>query len=454
MMMIKFRKINGISRFFAIFKSVLLIIIFTSQFTFSPLPLDAAHSKLNGIYSGANSAIEIRNKSQQYIAQLDPLSLVITISDFIGLGRSTSSKVNEVIKTTGAEARETLREFTNNLKDFISTLSKAYQDNLDITINSLDEFTRKKIEEVIFAIEKVNKQIQQDIKLVSHESQQLIRTTSKEIQQVTKQLEESLKNVIVVTSEATVYILDRLTWNSIIFLSFGMLGAGILFFIWILFMKQLPDGIAKNLVLLFFATYISIFGSMAFLPKVRTYAMVNSGIGLKERLSTHQKIDGASRFRIRHRLYRGYCLKASLFTSDIDDPVEMSQECAVPSSIWRWDGKQLRNQSVRYKQYCLISLGNYKASETPVVLGVCGQKNSFWEISGFEKDKIKNALHPGFLQVTPLRINTISLGYIVMMDYAPSCRDLSKISVEYQDRYSRSCQSTSGWYIDKIETTE
>ena len=60
-------------------------------------------------------------------------------------------------------------------------MSQTYQDNLNITINSLDAATRNKLLELQGLIDQVNQTLQQDIALVSQAAKDVIRQASLEV---------------------------------------------------------------------------------------------------------------------------------------------------------------------------------------------------------------------------------------------------------------------------------
>jgi hypothetical protein len=225
-----------------------------------------------------------------------------TVGDFLSLGANTvreaqeasrilGAETRETVRVTGAETRATLDQFTVNLQTLIETLSATYKDNLTVTIDSLDASITKQINKAVAAIDQVNELIKDDIKLISKESQDIIRTSSNEIQVITKQLEESFKNIIVLSAESTAYVIDRTTYNAVTLMSLGMLGTGLIFFIWLLFTRRIPSGIARILAFVFGTIYIGVFGSMALLPSVRASALINSGIGLEKTLKKYNATD-------------------------------------------------------------------------------------------------------------------------------------------------------------------
>ena len=210
--------------------------------------------------------------------------VVQTVGDFLSLGANTVRELQDAIQIAGAEVRGTLDQLNNDISTIVQTLSQTYQDNLNVTINSLDAATRNKLLELQGLIDQVNQTLQQDIALASQAAKDVIRKASLEIRRATLELEQSLKNVIIVGGETAAYVVDRAIYNAILVIAIVMLGVGLLVFILLLFLRRLPQGLACALLIGFIAFYLALFGSLALVPPVRGYAMTFTGIGLEQRL--------------------------------------------------------------------------------------------------------------------------------------------------------------------------
>ncbi|MCC7352774.1 MAG: hypothetical protein IT330_03375 [Anaerolineae bacterium] len=229
------------------------------------------------------------------VSQLSPLltppataapraDVLQTLGDFLSLGANTVRELQEAITLASGEVRAILEQLNSDINAMIQTLSRTYQDNLNITIDSLDAATRNKLLELQALIDQVNEKLQEDIRLASQEAQNVIRRASLEIRRATVELEQSLRNVIVIGGETVAYVVDRTIYNAILVIALVFLGLGFLLFIWLLFSRRLPGGLAGVLVLLFIAAYVALFGALVLVPPVRGYAMTFTGIGLEQRL--------------------------------------------------------------------------------------------------------------------------------------------------------------------------
>lgn len=211
-------------------------------------------------------------------------SVLQTIGDFLSLGANTVREIQDAIQLASGEARGLLEQLQGQLNQLLNEISQTYQDNLTITLDSLDAVTRNKLLEVQTILDQVNQQLQDDVRLISEEAQNTIRTASRELQTAIVTLEQSLSNIIVVGGETAAFILDLAVFNAILIISLILLALGLLVFVWLLFSKRFPGGLAGVLAFIFIIAYVGLFGSMVLVPQVRTTVMTFTGVGLKQRL--------------------------------------------------------------------------------------------------------------------------------------------------------------------------
>jgi hypothetical protein len=212
----------------------------------------------------------------------------LTIGGLIALSQLTLDKIESiaqnVLANAGEEVRRAVEQLRGDLQTLIRDLEQTYQDNLSLTIDSLDNLTRNKLLEIQGFVEAVNEQLQEDIQLISQETRSLLITASLEINRTTADLQQRLTDLVVVTSEGIVYIVDRTLFNVILVISLVLLGIGLLLFIFLLFSRRIPGGIAGPIVLTLMVGFIVVFGVLAFVPSARAAAMDATGLGIEKRL--------------------------------------------------------------------------------------------------------------------------------------------------------------------------
>ena len=204
-------------------------------------------------------------------------------------------KAKETIETAlplaGEEIRATLEQLRDELESLGAVYSDLYQDNLRVSVEQLGIVERMTLENTQKAVLTLNMALQNDMKLAGQETRATIEKIANELRETIPMLRESVREVIIVTAESTVYVLDRTTYNVMLIIAFIMLGIGLLSFIKLFFMHQLPQGSIKYLAFGFMATYLLLFGIIAFVPQARAYTMSSIGIGLKKRLANLEQGD-------------------------------------------------------------------------------------------------------------------------------------------------------------------
>ncbi len=211
--------------------------------------------------------------------------LLQTIGDFLSLGANTVRELQEAIQLASGEVQEVLEALEDSLAGMLDEISETYQDNLNVTIDSLDAATRSKILELETVLGRVNDQLQEDIELISDEAKEVINEASLQVRRLSDELRQDLQDVIIVGGETVVFVLDRAASNIIVIVSIIMLGIGLLIFVWLLFTRKISGiKLLTALALIFMLAYVAVFASLIFVPNVRVFVMTSTGIGLRQQL--------------------------------------------------------------------------------------------------------------------------------------------------------------------------
>lgn len=226
----------------------------------------------------AMPAVKVKDGKFPMSAQF--LGSLLTIGGVIVTGKFLSNEISGLIGQIGDLAKQIKKD----LDDLVEKLEETYQDNLNITLDKLDAFTRNKIEEVFHLFEKVQEGIRDDISLISAELRDSIRLVSYE-------LEGNLKRTLIVGGEAVAYVVDRVTYNIILIVAVVALAVGLVAFPWVLLKTGLPEGFAKVLVMAFMAIFLAFFVPLALVPRFRGFIMNFTGIGLKARIDPEDMND-------------------------------------------------------------------------------------------------------------------------------------------------------------------
>jgi hypothetical protein len=230
-------------------------------------------------------ALVLGSSPQPAVAAPQP-GVLQTIGDFLSLGANTAREIQEAIKLASGEAKQLLQDINNDLNDLLQRVSDTYQNNLNVTISSLDAATSKKLLELQGFFDQLNDTILQDIAVISATLLEDLRRVSAEIRRDADFLRRSLEEVVVVGSESAVYVIDRAAQTALVIFSVVMLGIGLLLFVWLLMTRRLPSGSARNIAFALGVVFLVLFGSLTLWPGARAYAMTATGLGLRDRLES------------------------------------------------------------------------------------------------------------------------------------------------------------------------
>lgn len=205
--------------------------------------------------------------------------------------QETGNQGERVIRVTGEETRQTLDKFhetldrfhQNNL-DMINFMSQTYKDDLAITIDSLDDGSRRILRNFEQSLESINNLITKDIIQVEESAINVINAASIEVERNIGTLKKSIEDVIIVAGETYVLMLDKTTNNMISIISIAMLGLGLLLFVYLFFTRRLPKGLSATFVYGFMAVFLLGFGILLLSPSVKAYAMASTQLGVRAEL--------------------------------------------------------------------------------------------------------------------------------------------------------------------------
>ena len=213
-----------------------------------------------------------------------------TIGDFLSLGANTVRELQEAIQIAGGEVRTTLQALEGTLADLLNEIEQTYQDNLNITLDSIDAVTRNKLLEVESLMLDVNEMIREDIQLASDEAQEVIQNAALQARALTDDIKRDLQDVVIVAGETGVFLIERTTENLIIIASVILLAIGLIVFVVVLLRGGArSSGFATILGYGLILVFIGFFGALVLLPQFRGFVITSTGIGLREKLEVVTK---------------------------------------------------------------------------------------------------------------------------------------------------------------------
>lgn len=205
------------------------------------------------------------------------LGSIISIAGVLIAGKFISDKINGIIDHVNEVVRGILAQIKRDLDDLINTLETKYQDNLNLTLDKLDDFTRNKLLEITDLFGTINQGVQDDINLITSNLQNTL-------QKAILELEDSLKKTILIAGETAVYVVDRATYQIVFIIALVALGVGLIAFPWVLLKTGLPEGFTRILILSLMGLFVLFFGALAAVPKFRAWLIRFTGLGIKAKI--------------------------------------------------------------------------------------------------------------------------------------------------------------------------
>ncbi|MEZ4683805.1 MAG: hypothetical protein R2932_57310 [Caldilineaceae bacterium] len=197
----------------------------------------------------------------------------------------SGAQAQAVVRLAGEEARQTLEKFRSDNERIVQLISATYKENLNVTINSLDEGSRRVLRNYEQALNQSNQLLLQDALFIETRLNTVVENASEELRGSILQLEQSQKEVILTAVEGGVYLIDRTTNNVIVVLSILLLGFGVLLFIYLFFRHQMPAGIAGPIAYGLIVLYFLVFGTLLLSAVVRMSLMTSAQLGVRAQLT-------------------------------------------------------------------------------------------------------------------------------------------------------------------------
>lgn len=194
------------------------------------------------------------------------------------------AEAQAVVRVAGEEARLTLAQFHEQNTQMLEMINNSYRDNLDLTIEGLDEGSRRPLRNFYDTVSEINHLFGQDLFLIEDSTIRIIKEGNEEVQESIRQLELSTSEVIVIAGQTTVYVVDRTTNNAITVISILLLAVGLLMLIYLFFVHSIPTGARATFVYSFMVIYLIGSATLMFSPTTRAYAMRSAQVGLRAEL--------------------------------------------------------------------------------------------------------------------------------------------------------------------------
>ncbi len=210
-----------------------------------------------------------------------------TVATAIFGGKSLLSSVEDLLEEAGElidDVSDLVTDITTNVNQIIDKLSETYQDNLNVTLDSLGEFTGGLLRKLTDTFYEINEVLMNNVEYIINSAKDLLEDLKNKLLDIIQQVEKSITNILIVAGETASYVVDRVIYNLLNYSSWVLFGIGLIIFITTLAKRGIPEGGAGILMLVLMGIFIFLFGAIGLIPKFRSYIIRFTGLGLKAKL--------------------------------------------------------------------------------------------------------------------------------------------------------------------------
>lgn len=193
--------------------------------------------------------------------------------------------INKAIEKGATEVRALLEEIKADVESLIGDIEKTYQNNLDITLDNLDSFTRGQIERLRSLFNEINSTIIGDIDYLDNKLKEQIRSLIDNLLSVVRSLEGMLNRTIIRAGKAVVYVFNQVLYRIVYVLlpiiAVVLIGIALIVYPFV-FKGGLPGGVGGFFIIFLMIALFSV--SVALLiPKSRLWFIRRTGLLAEEK---------------------------------------------------------------------------------------------------------------------------------------------------------------------------
>jgi len=218
------------------------------------------------------------------------LGAIISVLGALGIIDKATTQIQNTIQFAGntlsSDALSVLQNINSSLTSFSDELERKYQNNLNITIASLDAVAQNSIISATNLANQVNDILEQNIGRIEDATLTVLRTASDELQTNLAVLRQDVQDTIIVTVNGVAYVLDVAFLNTLTIVSLIALVVVLLIFIFLLFTRRFPQGLQGILVAVLGLFALAVTGATFLVPDFRSWIMVSTNLGLRGQLTS------------------------------------------------------------------------------------------------------------------------------------------------------------------------
>ena len=196
------------------------------------------------------------------------------------LAHKTLNQIDQVINNTQGALHDELSNLHSQVSDIVNQLETTYKDLLNVSLNSLDATIQQFATTLANQLDDINTKINQDITNAQQALIGLIQNARAQLGITMSQFQDSASKIIVLTTESTVFVLDRAAWNTIGVGAVLILLIGLLIIpVVLIWRKGWPLGIAGIVTGILVVLFVVVGALLAFVPSAKAQALKAVGKG-------------------------------------------------------------------------------------------------------------------------------------------------------------------------------
>lgn len=143
------------------------------------------------------------------------IGALITIGGLLIAGKLAKDGIDDSISKVDAAAAARMAQAKKMIEDLIKLIEEKYQDNLQLTLDSLDEFAAGQFARAYDLIMDINQEIQRTIGVVEEATIRVIEKAGAELRVTVDFIIQKVEQLVIVAAESGVWVIDNV-WETLI----------------------------------------------------------------------------------------------------------------------------------------------------------------------------------------------------------------------------------------------
>lgn len=157
--------------------------------------------------------------SLQYRLEASPqeqiIPVLVTIGGLLAAGKLAKDGIDDTLSQVDAITRERLIQAREEIERLIELIEEKYQDNLDLTLDSLDRFAAGQFNRAYNLIIDINQELQRTVGTIEEATLRVIEEAAAQLRVTVDFIAERVEQIVIVAAESGVWIIDNV-WETII----------------------------------------------------------------------------------------------------------------------------------------------------------------------------------------------------------------------------------------------